>query len=231
MPICSNPRSGGLRKLDSVGKPAGPELRVLRDPPLDCREAAIGQEGHVVVKGECVTSGYEFRPHMKADPNIEAITDDGWLCTGDKGWLDDDGYLHLSGRFKEIINRGGEKLSPFEIEDVLLRHPRVRDLVAFAVSHELLGECVGVAVVQNSNATPPTLRELRTFGIKSNRLRRCVRVCVRARARVGVCRCTVNQSGCNRLKHIHPTTHPPTHPPTYARSSGTASICRRSSYI
>ena len=114
----------GPRKLASVGPVAGPELKVFRDPPVDVTECKPREEGHVCVRGACATKGYEFKPaHMAQDPNIEAMTSDGWLCTGDKGWLDEEGYLYLSGRFKEIINRGGEKLSPFEIEDVLLRHP------------------------------------------------------------------------------------------------------------
>ena len=170
MPICSNPRSGP-RKLASVGPAAGPEIKVFRDPPLDATECTPREEGHVCVRRACVTKGYEFKPaHMSQDPNIEAMTSDGWLCTGDKGWLDEDGYLHLSGRFKEIINHGGEKLSPFEVEDVLLRHPAVQDMIAFAMPHELLGEVVGVAVVLRPGHSA-SLMDLRSHALKSGHLR------------------------------------------------------------
>ena len=148
MPICSNPRHGPI-KLAAVGPAAGPDLVILTDPPAELSEVPIGVQGHVCVRGKCVTKGYEVRPHMSADPNEEAFTPDGWLCTGDKGWIDQDGYLTLSGRFKEIINRGGEKLSPFDVEEALLSHPAVADLIAFAMPHELLTEVVGVAVVSH----------------------------------------------------------------------------------
>ena len=124
------------------------------------RRLAAGQEGHVCVKGDCVTSGYEWRDHMTEDPNLSAFTSEGWLCTGDKGWLDADGYLHLSGRFKEIINRGGEKLSPFQVEDELLRHPDVKNAIAFAMPHLLLTEVVGVAVVLKQQSADPTAHKV-----------------------------------------------------------------------
>ena len=88
------------------------------------------------MRGENVTAGYELRAHMKEDPNLKAFYTVGggeagepaerWLRTGDKGWVDADGHLALSGRFKEIISRGAEKISPFEIEDVLRGHAAVR---------------------------------------------------------------------------------------------------------
>merc|ERR1712137_184106 len=133
MPITSNPRFGA-RKLRSVGPQAGPNMRIMNGFP-DSTFLPVGEEGEVVVKEGPVTKGYEKREHMDQDPNIEAFGD-GWLRTGDKGWVDTDGYLYLSGRFKEIINRAGEKISPFEIEDALRKHDAVQDLIAFAVPHE-----------------------------------------------------------------------------------------------
>jgi len=127
-----------------------------------------GEEGEVVVRGGPVTAGYEFREHMDADPNGEAFTN-GWLRTGDKGWLDSDGYLYLSGRFKEIINRAGEKISPFEIEDALRRHGAILDCIAFAAPHASLGETVGFAVVLKPDHRL-TLRELRTWVLKEQLL-------------------------------------------------------------
>merc|ERR1719399_1795037 len=128
----------------------------------------MGAEGAVVVKEGPVTSGYEFRPHMDADPNIEAFGD-GWLRTGDKGWLDKDGYLYLSGRFKEIINRAGEKISPFEVEEALRRMEKVKDMIAFSVPHESTGETVGVVIVCK-DGMKVGLKELRTWAHKQEQL-------------------------------------------------------------
>ena len=138
MPISANPRDA-TRKLHSVGLSAGPEIRLCED---EGDEAAAGKEAEVCVRGECVTLGYEVRPHMKKDPNLDAFHTNladcpgsPWLRTGDKGYIDPDGYLVLVGRFKEIINRGGEKISPFAIEHVLGHHPACKELVVFAVPH------------------------------------------------------------------------------------------------
>jgi acyl-CoA synthetase (AMP-forming)/AMP-acid ligase II len=90
-----------------------------------------------------VVDGYENNPAA----NAAAFTN-GWFRTGDEGMLDDDGYLFLTGRLKEQINRGGEKISPLEIDDVVLRHPEIAEAVAFAIPHEMLGEDIGVAAVR-----------------------------------------------------------------------------------
>ena len=135
----------------------------------------------VCVRGAEVTAGYEKRAHMAADPNLAAFHSDaalgvvppeslhtwvacrGWLRTGDKGYLDADGHLQLVGRFKEIINRGGEKISPVEIEHVLRRHPAIADMLVFAAPHAQLGEVVGVAAVPRFPCTLD-LAALRAFG-------------------------------------------------------------------
>jgi acyl-CoA synthetase (AMP-forming)/AMP-acid ligase II len=166
MPISSNPRFG-VRKLRSVGPRGGPEMRIMNGHP-DNTELKVGEEGEICVKMGPVTSGYEFREHMDADPNIEAFGD-GWLRTGDKGWLDTDGYCYLSGRFKEIINRAGEKISPFEVEEALRQHEAIKDIIAFSVPHETTGETVGVVVVQKEGQKV-NLKELRTWAQKNERL-------------------------------------------------------------
>jgi acyl-CoA synthetase (AMP-forming)/AMP-acid ligase II len=166
MPICSNPRYGA-RKLRSVGPRGGPLMQIMNGHP-DNTKLEDGQEGEVCVKMGPVTAGYEFRPHMDADPNTEAFGD-GWLRTGDKGWLDTDGYLYLSGRFKEIINRAGEKISPFEVEEALRQHEGIKDIIAFSVPHTTTGETVGVVVVQKEGQTV-SLKELRTWAMKGERL-------------------------------------------------------------
>ena len=172
---------------------------MLRDPgggraageaPEDLTPCEVMEEGHIVVRGACVTAGYEYRDHMGGeDPNARAWTSAAgggggggggrFLCTGDKGYIDEDGHLNLTGRFKEIINYGGEKLSPLESEDVLLKHAAVRDMICFAMPHEELGEVVGAALVLHEGATL-TLPQLRGFGLQQGlALHKCPQVLVR----------------------------------------------------
>ncbi|KPV50359.1 AMP-dependent synthetase, partial [Kouleothrix aurantiaca] len=113
-----------------------------------------GARGEVVIRGPNVIDGYENNP----DANATAFTE-GWFRTGDQGAIDADGYLALTGRLKELINRGGEKISPLEIDDVLLRHPAVAEALAFAVPHKTLGEDIHAAVVLKAPATEADLRE------------------------------------------------------------------------
>jgi len=166
MPICSNPRYGA-RKLRSVGPMAGPNMAIMAGHP-DNSFLPVGEEGEVVVKDGPVTAGYEFREHMDSNPNTEGFGD-GWLRTGDKGWIDTDGYLYLSGRFKEIINRAGEKISPFEIEDVIRQHPALKDGIAFAVPHTSLGEVVGIAAVLK-DGQKLSIKELRGWCVDGAKL-------------------------------------------------------------
>jgi acyl-CoA synthetase (AMP-forming)/AMP-acid ligase II len=144
-PIASNPRYG-VRKLKSVGPTVGPELVLMEAYPSAKKITKPGEEGEVCVKGACVMNGYEMRPHMDKDPNEEAFTD-GFMRSGDKGWIDEDGYLYLIGRFKELINRSGEKISPFEVEDAVMKHELVKDCLCFSAPHQMLGEAVGTVVV------------------------------------------------------------------------------------
>ncbi|CAJ1396026.1 unnamed protein product [Effrenium voratum] len=166
MPIASNPRYG-KRKLRSVGMQAGPDMRIMNGHP-DCSFLPVGEEGEVVVKKGPVTSGYEFREHMDANPNVEAFGD-GWLRTGDKGWIDSDGFMYLCGRFKEIINRAGEKISPFEVEDAMRGNDALKDCIAFAVPHKSLGEVVGIAGVLKDGKSL-TIKELRSWCNKCDKL-------------------------------------------------------------
>jgi acyl-CoA synthetase (AMP-forming)/AMP-acid ligase II len=123
----------------SVGIPVI-EYLTIRDE--DGRVLRNGETGEIVVKGETVFYGYEGAPEEN-----EAAFTDGWFRTGDMGYIDDDGYLFLTGRKKELINKGGEKISPVEIDTVLCSHPRVRDAMAFPVSDPALGEDVAAMVV------------------------------------------------------------------------------------
>eukprot|EP00039_Didymoeca_costata_P014534 m.235480 g.235480 ORF g.235480 m.235480 type:complete len:983 (-) comp16046_c0_seq6:904-3852(-) len=160
VPICSNPRFG-VRKLGSVGPPAGPSVMIL-----DSGTNTLTQEpnvvGEVCVKGDCCITGYEMRPHM--DPTMEMFRD-GYLKTGDEGYFDDDGYLYLSGRRKELINRAGEKISPLLIENHVNKHPQICDSLVFACPHTELGETVGVVVIPKKGSDLPvlTLESVRSF--------------------------------------------------------------------
>jgi acyl-CoA synthetase (AMP-forming)/AMP-acid ligase II/Leucine-rich repeat (LRR) protein len=143
-------RTPPQRDLASVGCAMGPEVAVLGPAPEDALLLA-GAEGEVGVRGTCVMAGYEQRDHLGYDPNDGAFATGGWLRTGDKGWLDEHRRLFLSGRFKEVINRAGEKVSPLAVEHALLedastRLPGLVSLLVFAAPHEELGEAVGAAI-------------------------------------------------------------------------------------
>jgi acyl-CoA synthetase (AMP-forming)/AMP-acid ligase II/acyl carrier protein len=137
--IASNPLPPARRKPGSVGKAAGPGVAVLDDNGKFCLTGTVGE---VVIRGTNVTDGY-CDNHAA---NANAFTA-GWFRTGDQGYLDEEGYLFLTGRIKELINRGGEKISPREVDEVLLAHPAVEQAATFAVPHPTLGEEVAAAVV------------------------------------------------------------------------------------
>lgn len=137
--MASNPLPPAARKPGSVGRPAGPEITILDGNGTTLPADEVGE---VAIRGENVFAGYEANP----DANSAAFVD-GWFRTGDEGRIDADGYLVLQGRLKEIINRAGEKVSPLEVDDVLLRHPGVAQAVTFGVPHDRLGEEVAAAVV------------------------------------------------------------------------------------
>ena len=152
--MASNPLPPGERFAGSVGIAAGPEIAIMNDAGdiLDAKEI-----GEVVIRGRNVTTGYENNP----DANAKAWTG-GWFRTGDQGYLDEAGYLRLTGRLKEMINRGGEKIAPLEIEVALLDHPAVAQAVAFAMPHSLLGEEIAAAIVLHEALTADE-QELREF--------------------------------------------------------------------
>ena len=116
-----------------------------------------GETGEIVIRGPNVTSGYENNP----DANAAAFAH-GWFHTGDQGVLDADGYLRVTGRLKEIINRGGEKISPLEVDDVLMDHPAVAQVVTFAMPHDKLGEEVAAAIVLREGIAASE-RDIRDF--------------------------------------------------------------------
>lgn len=152
--MASNPLPPAARKPGSVGIAAGPEVAIM-DPDGNLMEQ--GATGEVVIRGPNVTAGYEANPKA----NAENFTN-GWFRTGDQGVLDGEGYLSITGRLKEIINRGGEKISPREVDEVLMDHEAVAQVVTFAMPHPKLGEEVAAAVVLREGASA-TDREIRDF--------------------------------------------------------------------
>ncbi len=137
--MASNPLPPGERKPGTVGPGTGVRIGILSP---EGTELPAGQPGEVVIAGPNVIDGYEDNPAANADSFTA-----GWFRTGDQGVVDADGYLRLTGRIKELINRGGEKIAPREIDDVLLAHPAVAEAVAFGVPHPVWGEVVAAAVV------------------------------------------------------------------------------------
>jgi acyl-CoA synthetase (AMP-forming)/AMP-acid ligase II len=151
--MASNPLPPGERRPGTVGLATGTEIAVLDD---DWRPVPAGERGEVAVRGPSVVSEYLDNPAA-----TRAAFRDGWFRTGDVGRLSADGYLSLVGRVKELINRAGEKISPYEVEDVLLSHPAVAEAAAYPVPDETYGEQVGVVVVLRGAAgAEVTPREL-----------------------------------------------------------------------
>ena len=159
--MSSNPMPPEERKAGSVGKPTGVEINIMSMESMgDMLET--NKIGEVVIKGENVTSGY----HNNDDANKDSYVS-GWFRTGDQGFIDEDGYLNLTGRIKELINRGGEKISPLEVDAVLLNHPSVNEAVCFAFPDEKYGEVVHAALVINSEVTEKEIQEFCSNSIAS----------------------------------------------------------------
>ncbi len=137
--MCSNPLPPRPHKGGSVGPGTGVQVSIMDEAG---NHLPSGELGEVVIKGPNVIEGYENNP----EANAKSFTN-GWFRTGDRGMIDSDGYLHLKARIKELINRGGEKIAPLEIDEVLLTHPSVAEAVAFGMPHPTWGEEVAVAVV------------------------------------------------------------------------------------
>jgi len=147
--MASNPLPPAERKPGSVGRGTDVQIGIM-DP--DGHLLRSGKRGEVVIKGPNVIRGYENNPEANAASFV-----DGWFRTGDQGYLDADGYLHLVARIKELINRGGEKISPREIDEILLAHPAVAEAVCFGVPHATWGEEVAAAVVVREPVTEADL--------------------------------------------------------------------------
>lgn len=152
--MCSNPLPPAVRKPGTVGQAAGPEVAIMAD---DGTLLARGETGEIVIRGPNVTAGYESNPKANAEAFVN-----GWFRTGDQGVMDADGYVSITGRLKEIINRGGEKISPREVDEILMDHPAVAQVVCFGMPHPKLGEEVAAVVVLR-DGQQATERELQEF--------------------------------------------------------------------
>jgi acyl-CoA synthetase (AMP-forming)/AMP-acid ligase II len=152
--MASNPLPPAARKPGTVGPSGGPEIRVV---DTSGKTVPRGATGEIVIKGPNVMREYENNPTANADAFY-----DGWFRTGDQGVMDDDGYVAITGRLKEIINRGGEKISPREVDEIIMEHPAVHQCVTFAMPHDMLGEDVAAAIVLRQGAQASD-RELREF--------------------------------------------------------------------
>jgi acyl-CoA synthetase (AMP-forming)/AMP-acid ligase II len=151
--IACNPLPPRKHKLGSVGVATSIDLKIANESGTFLTPPSNGE---IVVHGDCVMAGYE-----DASASNDDFFANGWFRTGDQGFLDNEGYLFLTGRLKEIINRGGEKISPFEVDQTLLEHPAVEQAVTFPVVNEVLGEEVAAAVVlaPGSRVTASEIRE------------------------------------------------------------------------
>ena len=152
--MTSNLLPPGKRKAGSVGLAAGSEIAIMDE---EGNLLPQGDSGEIVIRGANVLRGYENNSAANKSAFIN-----GWFRTGDQGFLDSDGYLFITGRLKEIINRGGENISPREVDEVLMDCPAVAQAVAFAIPHNSLGEDVAAAVVLHKGASA-TEGEIRRF--------------------------------------------------------------------
>ena len=141
--MASNPLPPAIQKPGLVGMPAGPEICIMNDKN---EKLSQGEIGEICIKGDNVTNGYENNP----EANKQSFVND-WFRTGDEGFFDEDGYLKISGRLKEIINKGGEKISPLEVDNILMDFPPIDQALCFGYKDKMLGEDIAVAIKLKEN--------------------------------------------------------------------------------
>ena len=141
--MASNPLPPAIQKPGLVGMPAGPEICIMNDKNEKLPQGEIGE---ICIKGDNVTNGYENNP----EANKQSFIND-WFRTGDEGFFDEDGYLKISGRLKEIINKGGEKISPLEVDNILMDFPPIDQALCFGYKDKMLGEDIAVAIKLKEN--------------------------------------------------------------------------------
>ena len=136
--MASNPLPPAIQKPGLVGMPAGPEICIMNDKN---EKLSQGEIGEICIKGDNVTNGYENNPEANKKSFVN-----NWFRTGDEGFFDEDGYLKISGRLKEIINKGGEKISPLEVDNILMDFPPINQALCFGYKDKMLGEDIAVAI-------------------------------------------------------------------------------------
>ena len=141
--MASNPLPPAIQKPGLVGMPAGPEICIMNDKNEKLLQGEIGE---ICIKGDNVTNGYENNPEANKQSFIN-----NWFRTGDEGFFDEDGYLKISGRLKEIINKGGEKISPLEVDNILMDFPPIDQALCFGYKDKMLGEDIAVAIKLKEN--------------------------------------------------------------------------------
>lgn len=163
MPISSPPHNYTLHKPGTSGVAVGPEITVFN---ADFEQLKPGKEGNICIRGRPCFHGYgrtsNGNGNKHTDPS-KSFLEGGWFNTGDLGYLDEDGYLYITGRSKEVINRGGEIISPMEVEEEVLQHPSVKTCLAFSASHDVLQEIVGMVLVCYPEMPKPDLPTLHNF--------------------------------------------------------------------
>jgi acyl-CoA synthetase (AMP-forming)/AMP-acid ligase II len=152
--MACNPLPPTKRIPGTVGLAAGPDVAIMDEQGNLLQPDTTGE---IVIRGPNVTGGYENNPKANGEAFIN-----GWFRTGDQGVMNAEGYISITGRLKEIISRGGEKISPREVDEVLMDHPSVQQVVTFGIPHEKLGEEVGAVIVLREG-TSDTEKELREF--------------------------------------------------------------------
>ena len=141
--MASNPLPPAIQKPGLVGMPAGPEICIMNDKN---EKLPLGEIGEICIKGDNVTNGYENNPEANKQSFVN-----NWFRTGDEGFFDEDGYLKISGRLKEIINKGGEKISPLEVDNILMDFPPIDQALCFGYKDKMLGEDIAVAIKLKEN--------------------------------------------------------------------------------
>jgi len=155
MPISCPPVDYQLNRRGTSGVACGPEIQIFDDNKQQLTQS--NKAGRIFIRGPPLFDGYENVPWCST------FTEDGWFDTGDMGYLDDDKFLYITGRSKEVINRGGEIISPSEIEEAVIQNPRIRQAMVFAVGHDILQETIGLVLVPYNPASRIGLIELQKF--------------------------------------------------------------------